>query len=410
MVLEAAGDRAAAVPATVAPEMIGPEGIPVALDDQLAAVRAVGALVRLVVDVADVDVLQPLVPGRDVGPQERLVGRRRHVEHAEVGVERREVQRHLIADVPEDPAAHPADILRVVVVAGDDEVRDLEPDVRLLPEPLEGVEHRLEVRVGDLAIELLGERLQVDVRGVHDLEERPAGLRCDVAGGDGDRLDAPLAAGLRGVDGVLGPDHRVVVGEGDALAAVVQGRLGDGPGHRQGAEALDLARLGDVPVLAELAAEVAAGGAEGQHAGAGVEVVERLLLDRVDAEAGAPAVGRQHHLAAEVLADEAEAAVAGLEVALARAEVADDPPVLRMPPAARQRPVGPQPGAGGEIDDRSHGPPLHGSRGASIRSNRRVACGPETAPDVARRAYLHFTNPAGEDRSVGPWPAGRRAG
>ena len=71
-----------------------------------------------------------------------------------------------------------------------------------------------------------------------------------------------------------------------------------------------LARLGDVPVLAELAGQVAAGGAEREHAGARVEVVERLLLDRVDAEARAAAVGGQHHASPTALAHEAQAALA----------------------------------------------------------------------------------------------------
>ena len=57
---------------------------------------------------------------------------------------------------------------------------------------------------------------------------------------------------------------------------------------------------------------------------AGVELVERLLLDGVDAEAARAAVGREHHLVALALADEAEAALAVLEPAVARAEVALD--------------------------------------------------------------------------------------
>src|SRR5207302_9672027 len=83
-----------------------------------------------------------------------------------------------------------------------------------------------------------------------------------------------------------------------------------------------LARLGDVPVLAELAREVAARGAEGKDARAGIEVVERLLLDRVDAEARRAAVGGEHHAAAFHLADETEAALALVQLAVARAEVA----------------------------------------------------------------------------------------
>jgi hypothetical protein len=52
----------------------------------------------------------------------------------------------------------------------------------------------------------------------------------------------------------------------------------------------------DVPVLAKLTGEVAARGTERQHGRAGQEVVEGLLLDRVDAEPRRAAVGCQHDL------------------------------------------------------------------------------------------------------------------
>ena len=63
-------------------------------------------------------------------------------------------------------------------------------------------------------------------------------------------------------------------------------RACDRLGRRLVHQRVHLARLRDVPVLAELAREVAARGAERQHARAGIEVIERLLLDRIDAEAG----------------------------------------------------------------------------------------------------------------------------
>ena len=64
-------------------------------------------------------------------------------------------------------------------------------------------------------------------------------------------------------------------------------------------------------------------------------MVERLLLDRVDAETGRAAVGREHHRIAFALAHEARAALALVQPAVARAEVALDAPVgSAMPPAA----------------------------------------------------------------------------
>jgi hypothetical protein len=142
-------------------------------------------------------------------------------------------------------------------------------------------------------------------------------------------------AGVGDVHGVLGEDHRVVVGEGHAPAAALGGDAGDLLGRGLVHQAVHVLRLGDVPVLAELAGEVAAGGAEGKDAAAGEEVVERLLLDGVDAEAGAAPVGGEHDAVAGALAHEAGAALAVAQLAVARAEVALDAAVVEdVPPAA----------------------------------------------------------------------------
>src|SRR5262249_1554294 len=99
-----------------------------------------------------------------------------------------------------------------------------------------------------------------------------------------------------------------------------------------------LARLGDVPVLAELAGEVAARGAERKDARARIEVVERLLLHRIDAESGGAAVGRERHAAVFHLTHEAQAALAFVQPAIARAQVALDAAVREaMPPLTFHR-------------------------------------------------------------------------
>ena len=56
-------------------------------------------------------------------------------------------------------------------------------------------------------------------------------------------------------------------------------------------------------------------------------MVEWFLFDRVDAEAGGTAVGGERDVVAGVLADEAEAALAGAEATEARAQVAAEAPV-----------------------------------------------------------------------------------
>ena len=77
-------------------------------------------------------------------------------------------------------------------------------------------------------------------------------------------------------------------------------------GRRGVGERVDLLRLRDVPVLAEPAREVAARGAEREHRRSREEVVQRLLLDRVDAEPARAAVGREHDLVVLAGADEAQ--------------------------------------------------------------------------------------------------------
>jgi len=65
----------------------------------------------------------------------------------------------------------------------------------------------------------------------------------------------------------------------------VRGGRGDGLGRGLVHQLVHVLGLADVRILAELTGEVAAGGAEGQHARAGVEMIKRFLLDWIDAEA-----------------------------------------------------------------------------------------------------------------------------
>src|SRR5688572_12021458 len=78
----------------------------------------------------------------------------------------------------------------------------------------------------------------------------------------------------------------------------------------------------------ELTREVASGGPEREDRRSGQEVVEGLLLDRVDAVAARAAVGRQDDLIVLAHADEAHAALPLVKLAEARAHVALDAAVL----------------------------------------------------------------------------------
>src|SRR5687767_14913057 len=104
--------------------------------------------------------------------------------------------------------------------------------------------------------------------------------------------------------------------------ATCDGGRHDGLGRSPVLQPVERAGLGDVPVLAELAGQVAAGGAERQHRRAWQVVVERLLLDRIEAEPGGPPVGGQHDLVVLATAHEAQPALALVELAQPRAHIA----------------------------------------------------------------------------------------
>ena len=63
-------------------------------------------------------------------------------------------------------------------------------------------------------------------------------------------------------------------------------------------------------------------------------MVEWLLFDRVDAKAGRPAVGSEHDRVVLPRAHEAETALAFMQLAEARAEIALDAAVVQRVPVA----------------------------------------------------------------------------
>ena len=183
-------------------------------------------------------------------------------------------------------------------------------------------------------VKVVGEGLEVDVGGVHGGEEVFPGAGIDIARGDGDVADAPGAAGVGGVDGILQEDHRVVVGIGHAATAQFGGATGDGLRRSAHGQGVNLTGFAHVPILTELAGEVTAGGPEGKDWGAGEKMIEGLLFDGIDAEAAGASVAGEDHRALVAGADEAEPGLALLDMTVAGAEVALDPAVIQPVPVA----------------------------------------------------------------------------
>src|SRR5690606_27641157 len=125
-------------------------------------------------------------------------------------------------------------------------------------------------------------------------------------------------------------DDWIVVGERNAVTACLLRGLGYLLRRRAFAQRLDRSGLGDVPVLTELAAQVAASGPEAQHACPREKVVQRLFFYGVDAKPRGAPIGREHDVVAHALAYETERPLPLAQAAMPRTQVALHPPVVEL--------------------------------------------------------------------------------
>ena len=186
----------------------------------------------------------------------------------------------------EDPVDHLFEFFVCIVVGGNDEVGEFEPDVGFVVEIGDGFEDIGEVGEGEFVVEGFGEGFEVDVGGIDVGVDFVACFFCDISGGDHDAADAAVMSGFGDVHDPFAPDGGVVVGVGDGWAVVFDGEGDDligSDGSRLGFGELG---FGNVPVLAEATAEVASGGAKAQDGGAGQEVIERFFFDGIHGESG----------------------------------------------------------------------------------------------------------------------------
>jgi hypothetical protein len=249
-------------------------------------------------------------------------------------VEGREVKRHVGPELFHDPFAQSANFLRRIVFSRNEQRRDLDPGLRLVLHVAERVEHGIERAGAKLAVEILSESLEVDIGGIHGGKEfRPRRL-ADIAGCHRHGLHASLAAGDGDINRIFKEDHRVVVSEGHRAGAASHGGLRDRLGRGVLLEPVVGAGFGDVPVLAELAREIAPGGAERENRRSRQEMVERLLFNRIEAEAGRPPIGREHNVAVCARPHEAKPPLPFVQFAFARAKVALDAAVSEPMPIA----------------------------------------------------------------------------
>src|SRR5262249_62190333 len=101
--VEPPGNARPTVGTAVVGEPVETGGVPIALDEPRAAARAEGLLAFGIVHVPDVAVANAPRAGDRARAAERRGRRSRAVHHLEIGMERREVQRHVRAEMFEKP-------------------------------------------------------------------------------------------------------------------------------------------------------------------------------------------------------------------------------------------------------------------------------------------------------------------
>src|SRR2546425_6518909 len=129
-------------------QMVFQDVVPGSADQERLTLRAV-RMCAIAVDISLVNVMESHRARDLAGAMQRFGRRARLVLQLEIGMKRREVQRHIGAEMIQDPLRQLARLRRIVVQRGDHQVRDLEPDVGLFFQPLESFEYGLKMRERD---------------------------------------------------------------------------------------------------------------------------------------------------------------------------------------------------------------------------------------------------------------------
>ena len=309
------------------------------LDHRTPAAGADRVPGRVAGQIAHKDVAQALFPGDSVSLVQGFARGWRQPLQLVRRVEARKVQGGVGAQLGGQPTAHGADVVEVIGVGRHDQPGDFDPDP-FIAHHLQGAQHGLQGRLGNLFVEVVAEALQIDIGRVGDLAEIAQRGFFDIPGGDQHIADSPFAGQGRGVARVLVKDDGVGVGVGDRRDLAL-GRRVDEPGGRQ---IVVLQVLGpglrDLPVLAVQAAQVAAGRGQRQNRLTGQKVVQRFLLHRVQVERAGVAVHQGVQLAFLDHPRAAEAPVAlGQGAAVGAEQAADSAVVARFVPGCLARPL-----------------------------------------------------------------------
>ena len=252
--IESTGLFGTAQTAQITKDLIFPKLIPISLDQKGGTGPTVRRTVRNIMHVANKGVPKTGSFGYLMRLEQGLMRCWRPIHHPKIWMERGEMDWDVWAKLLEDPVAHPSELFRRVVAIGNDEIGDFEPNIRFVFQVTKRIENGFQARIRDLAIEILCKGFEIHIGCVHVNIEFTTRFRRHIACRYRNTLNPERAASLGGIDGVLRPDDRIVVGKCHTLASEFVGRVCNQFRLRNGAQLGNLSRFRDIPVLAKLAA------------------------------------------------------------------------------------------------------------------------------------------------------------
>jgi hypothetical protein len=164
---------------------------------------AVGRLSSRIVDIPGKGITDAVFH-RDVpGARQSLNRCRRYVPHPPVRVKSCKMPRHVPTELRHHPFRHLLELFLRAVETRDEQGRDFETCLCFVLHIDKRIQHRLQMGVSDLMVEIFGEAFQVYVGGVHMAKEFGTRLRAHIACCHRDALDTAFMAGDRRVHSVF---------------------------------------------------------------------------------------------------------------------------------------------------------------------------------------------------------------
>jgi hypothetical protein len=289
----------------------------------LPAIGANGIFCRMTGDVSDVDVMKAFFEGDFPGLFESGYGSWFETLELIEGEEPGKMEWDIRSEFAGDPFRHAPDLFGVVILAGYDQVYYLRVDSMSF-QAREGIEHRLQSTPGHFPVVLVREALQIDARSIQAFAQiiERFGVNIPVRMHHIEKL--LFVRQFADLQHVLHKNGRFHIGRGNGAATILRGFFDHLFRGKIIVERIFRGRLGDLPVLAELAIEIASGGSNGERLAGREQVEKRFFFDGVDMNGARISVDEGIIFSILVFPNAAISALAVCHFALAGAKFATD--------------------------------------------------------------------------------------